>query len=131
MTDRRSDTHVFDIYFKSYFSDENAFTNKAECCFHLYEVRRYLHQMPENQDTKQLISDSYSYLQTLTLGLQSFNFDSFIVEHFINKNKDQLFQNQPTAEDLIAYINNYHYITHHTRPSDSAKNEILKRLRIN
>ena len=86
---------------------------------------------PENQDTKQLISDSYSYLQTLTLGLQSYNFESFIVEHFINKNKHQLFQKQPTAEDLIAYINNHHYITHNTRPSDSVKNEILKRLRIN
>ena len=50
----------------------------------------------------------------------------FATEDFINKNKHQLFQKQPTAEDLVAYIKYHHYITHHTRPSDSAKNEILK-----
>ena len=36
-----------------------------------------------------------------------------------------------TAQNIITYINNQHYETDCTRPSDSAKNEILKRMLIN
>ena len=83
-----------------------------------------------NQESKQMHPDDHFYLQKLVNDLQAFNLHGFIVEHFISKNKHQLLHKRPTAQNIIAYINNQQYITDRTRPSDSVKNEILKRLRI-
>jgi len=84
-----------------------------------------------NLEEKHIIPINDLYIQKLSFDLRNQNFHEFIVEYFIDRNKLQLFQKRPTAQNIITFINNQQYKTDRTRPSDSAKNEILKRLRIN
>ena len=83
-----------------------------------------------NLNREDLIPDNDLYVQQLSFDLRQ-HFDCFIVRDFVEKNKLQLFQKRPTAQNIITYINNQHNETVCTRPSDSTKNEIPKRMLIN